>query len=133
VLGGGLLIGMAMASTGTAMAMAAASSAVSAQVRSLVLGCVSASGSLGAMIAAPLGQSIAGEWGWRMGLASFVILALIMLPAAWFGGRVDQGSRSTEHRKGGAERPAGADGRAAASAFVVMALASPCAACSWYS
>lgn len=90
VLGGGLLIGMAMASTGTAMAMAAASSAVSAQVRSLVLGCVSASGSLGAMIAAPLGQSIAGEWGWRMGLASFVILALIMLPAAWFGGRVDQ-------------------------------------------
>lgn len=90
VLGGGLLIGMAMASTGTAMAMAAASSAVSAQVRSLVLGCVSASGSLGAMIAAPLGQSIAGEWGWRMGLASFVILAMIMLPAAWFGGRVDQ-------------------------------------------
>ncbi len=90
VLGGGLLIGMAMASTGTAMAMAAASSAVSAQVRSLVLGCVSASGSLGAMIAAPLGQSIAGEWGWRMGLVSFVILAMIMLPAAWFGGRVDQ-------------------------------------------
>lgn len=90
VLGGGVLIGMAMASTGTAMAMAAASSAVNAQVRSLVLGCVSASGSLGAMIAAPLGQSIASEWGWRMGLASFVILALVMLPAAWFGGRVDK-------------------------------------------
>ncbi|PLP97694.1 MFS transporter [Cupriavidus pauculus] len=90
VLGGGLLIGMAMASTGTAMAMAAASSAVSAQVRSLVLGCVSASGSLGAMIAAPLGQSISGAWGWRMGLASFVVLALIMVPAAWVGGRVDQ-------------------------------------------
>lgn len=90
VLGGGLLIGMAMATTGTAMAMAAASSAVSAPVRSLVLGCVSASGSLGAMIAAPLGQSITGAWGWRMGLASFVILALIMLPAAWLGGRVDQ-------------------------------------------
>jgi hypothetical protein len=60
---------MAMASTGTAMAMAAASSAVSAQVRSLVLGCVSASGSLGAMIAAPLGQALrasgAGAWAWR--------------------------------------------------------------------
>jgi hypothetical protein len=67
-----------------------------------------------------------------MGLASFVILA-VMLPAAWFGGRVDQGSRSTEHRKGGAERPAGADDALRHPPFVVMALASPCAACSWYS
>ena len=89
VLGAGVLIGMAMASTGTAMAMAAASSAVNVQVRSLVLGCVSACGSLGAMIAAPLGQSIASEWGWRMGVAAFVVLALVMLPAAWFAGRSD--------------------------------------------
>lgn len=123
VLGGGLLIGMAMASTGTAMAMAAASNAVSTQVRSLVLGCVSASGSLGAMIAAPLGQSIAGEWGWRMGLASFVILALIMLPAAWFGGRVDQVRQIPTHAQ--AEQ----SGRQALMTalrhppFVVMALA----------
>ena len=123
VLGGGLLIGMAMASTGTAMAMAAASSAVSAQVRSLVLGCVSASGALGALIAAPLGQSISSEWGWRMGLASFVILALVMLPAAWFGGRVDQVREAP--RQGQAEQ----SGRHALLTalrhppFVVMALA----------
>jgi predicted MFS family arabinose efflux permease len=90
VLGAGVLIGMAMASTGTAMAMAAASSAVTPQVRSLVLGCVSASGSLGAMIAAPLGQAIATGWGWRTGVAAFVVLALVMLPAAWFAGRTDR-------------------------------------------
>jgi len=89
VLGAGILIGTAMASTGTAMSMAAAASAVNAQMRSLVLGCVSACGSIGAMIAAPLGQGIAGEWGWRMGVAAFVLLALVMLPAAWFAGRAD--------------------------------------------
>ena len=123
ILGGGVLIGMAMASTGTAMAMAAASSAVNAQVRSLVLGCVSASGSLGAMIAAPLGQAITGSWGWRMGLVSFVVLALIMVPAAWHGGRVD----TVRVAPGPAQ--AGQSGRQALMAalrhppFVVMALA----------
>ncbi|MDT6964653.1 MFS transporter [Cupriavidus sp. SZY C1] len=123
ILGGGVLIGMAMASTGTAMAMAAASSAVNAQVRSLVLGCVSASGSLGAMIAAPLGQAITGSWGWRMGLVSFVVLALIMVPAAWHGGRVD----TVRAAPGPAQ--AGQSGRQALMAalrhppFVVMALA----------
>ncbi|AZG14405.1 MFS transporter [Cupriavidus pauculus] len=123
ILGGGVLIGMAMASTGTAMAMAAASSAVNAQVRSLVLGCVSASGSLGAMIAAPLGQAITGSWGWRIGLVSFVVLALIMVPAAWHGGRVD----TVRVAPGPAQ--AGQSGRQALMAalrhppFVVMALA----------
>ncbi len=96
-----------MASTGTAMAMAAASSAVSLQVRSLVLGCVSACSSLGAMIAAPLGQSIAGEWGWRMGVAAFVLLALVMLPAAWFAGRTD------DIAPGARARAAGLSGRQA--------------------
>lgn len=90
VLGAGLLIGAAMATTGTAMSMAAASSAVPPQARSLVLGFVSACGSLGAMIAAPLGQAITQDWGWRMGVAAFVALALVMVPAAWAAGRVDR-------------------------------------------
>ena len=90
IVGAGLLIGTAMATTGTAMAMATASAAVSPQVRSMVLGLVSASRSLGAMLAAPLGQSIARDWGWRTGVAAFVVLALIMLPAAWNAGRVDR-------------------------------------------
>ncbi|WP_035882177.1 MFS transporter [Cupriavidus metallidurans] len=90
VIGAGVLIGMAMATTGTALAMAAASSAVSQNVRSMILGLVSASGSIGAMIAAPLGQGITGEWGWRMGVAAFAVLAVVMLPAAWFAGRADK-------------------------------------------
>ncbi|MEN7530530.1 MULTISPECIES: MFS transporter [unclassified Cupriavidus] len=90
IIGAGLLIGTAMATTGTAMAMATASSAVSPQMRSMVLGFVSASGSLGAMLAAPIGQAITQDWGWRMGVAAFVVLALVMLPAAWAAGRVDK-------------------------------------------
>jgi len=90
IIGAGLLIGTAMATTGTAMAMATASSAVSPQMRSMVLGFVSASGSLGAMLAAPIGQAITQDWGWRMGVAAFVVLAIVMLPAAWTAGRVDK-------------------------------------------
>lgn len=123
VLGAGLLIGAAMATTGTAMSMAAASSAVPPHVRSLVLGFVSACGSLGAMIAAPLGQAISQGWGWRFGVASFVILALVMLPAAWSAGRVDALRPTPTHS------PVEQSGRHALMSalrsppFVVMALA----------
>lgn len=123
VIGAGVLIGMAMATTGTAMAMAAASSAVEPHVRSLVLGFVSASGSLGAMLAAPLGQAITGEWGWRMGVAAFVVLGLAMLPAAWTAGRTDITRRAP------AQVQAEQSGRQALMSalrhppFVVMALA----------
>jgi predicted MFS family arabinose efflux permease len=63
---------------------------VPAQSRSLVLGVVSAMGSLGAMVAAPIGQSLATAQGWRWGVAGFAVLALIMLPAAWIAGRADK-------------------------------------------
>ncbi|SFB90804.1 Predicted arabinose efflux permease, MFS family [Cupriavidus sp. OV038] len=123
VLGAGVLIGMAMASTGTAMAMAAASSAVNVQVRSLVLGCVSACGSLGAMIAAPLGQSIASEWGWRMGVAAFVVLALVMLPAAWFAGRSDTSRQAPTRAQPELSGRQALMGALRHPPFVVMALA----------
>ena len=29
------------------------------------------------------------DYGWRVGLAGFVVLAIAMIPAAWFAGRVD--------------------------------------------
>ena len=44
---------------------------------------------LGALLAAPLGQSLALAWGWRWGLAGFCVLALMMAPAAWVAGRAD--------------------------------------------
>ncbi|RZT36602.1 MFS transporter [Cupriavidus agavae] len=123
VVGAGLLIGTAMATTGTAMAMATASSAVSPQVRSMVLGFVSASGSLGAMLAAPIGQAITQEWGWRMGVAAFVVLALVMLPAAWTAGRVDQSRPPLDARQAEQSGRHALMGALRHPPFLVMALA----------
>lgn len=123
VLGAGILIGTAMATTGTAMAMAAASSAVEPHVRSLVLGFVSASGSLGAMLAAPLGQVITGAWGWRMGVAAFVVLGLLMLPAAWTAGRTDITRRTPTHQQSELSGRQALLGALRHPPFVVMALA----------
>ena len=88
-IGGGILIGMSLACTASAIAMAVAARAVPEAVRSVVLGMVSAAGSLGALLAAPMGQLLNEGFGWRTGLAGFVVLALVMLPAAWFAGKVD--------------------------------------------
>jgi predicted MFS family arabinose efflux permease len=89
MLGAGVLIGMSLACTAAAIAMSVAARAVPASVRSTVLGIVSAAGSLGALLSAPLGQMLNEGYGWRMGLAGFVILSVALLPAAWFAGRVD--------------------------------------------
>jgi MFS family permease len=62
-LSAGLLIGTSLACTASAMAQATASRAVSAARRSMVLGIITGVGSLGALAAAPLGQTITGEFG----------------------------------------------------------------------
>jgi predicted MFS family arabinose efflux permease len=90
MLGAGLLIGVSLACTAAAIAMSVATRAVPATVRSTVLGMVSAAGSLGALMAAPMGQILNQDYGWRTGLAGFVILSLALLPAAWFAGKVDK-------------------------------------------
>jgi predicted MFS family arabinose efflux permease len=90
VVGAGLLIGAALACTGSAMAQAAASRAVPAAVRSMVLGIITGAGSLGALAAAPIGQSVTTAFGWRFGVLGILAVALFMVPAAWFAGRVDR-------------------------------------------
>ncbi len=90
VLGAGLLIGMSLACTAAAIAMSVTARAVPETVRSTALGIISAAGSLGALLSAPIGQVLSQDFGWRMGLAGFVVLSLFMLPAAWFAGRVDK-------------------------------------------
>lgn len=89
MMGAGVLIGIALTCNGSAMSMAVAARPVPAAARSLVLGIVSAAGSLGATMAAPIGQSLLTTFDWRVGLAGFTLLALLMIPAAWFAGRVD--------------------------------------------
>lgn len=90
MLGAGVLIGVSLACTAAAIAMSVATRAVPATVRSTVLGMVSAAGSLGALMAAPLGQILNQDYGWRIGLLGFVVLSLVLFPAAWFAGRVDK-------------------------------------------
>jgi predicted MFS family arabinose efflux permease len=89
MVGAGLLIGFALACTGSGMALSVASRPVPAALRSTALGIVSAAGSIGALIAAPIGQVLAEGWGWRAGVLGFLVLAFAMVPAAWIAGRVD--------------------------------------------
>jgi predicted MFS family arabinose efflux permease len=90
MIGGGILIGTSLACTAAAIAMSVAARAVPDTVRSTVLGIVSAAGSLGALLSAPIGQMLNEGYGWRIGLAGFVVLSVLMIPAAWFAGRVDK-------------------------------------------
>jgi len=90
MLGAGLMIGPSLACIGSGIAMAVASRPVPVALRSTVLGMVSAAGSLGAMIAAPIGQALNAGYGWRAGVYGFVVLALIIIPAAWMAGRIDK-------------------------------------------
>ena len=113
VIGGGLLIGTSLACTAAAIAMSVSARAVPATVRSTVMGIVSAAGSLGALLSAPIGQVLNEGYGWRVGLSGFVVLAIFMLPAAWYAGRVDRIPLP---------KPAGDDiGEASASAAVKAA------------
>ena len=89
MLGAGVLIGIALACTASGMALAVGSRAVPTAVRSMVLGLITAAGSLGALLAAPIGQMLTVHFGWRAGVLGFLVLALGILPAAWFAGRVD--------------------------------------------
>ena len=89
IVGAGVLIGIALACTASGMALAVGSRAVSSAVRSMVLGLITAAGSLGALLSAPIAQVLTAHFGWRAGVLSFFVLALGMLPAAWFAGRVD--------------------------------------------
>lgn len=90
VLGAGVGVGVAVSCTANAISLAVSSRVVNEQWRSAVMGMVSAGGSLGALLSAPLGQAIAQDAGWRVGLLAFAALALLMIPGAWMGGRVDR-------------------------------------------
>src|SRR5438477_9648470 len=74
LIGAGVLIGTSLACTAAAIAMSVATRAVPASVRSTVLGIVSAAGSLGALMAAPIGQILNEDYGWRVGLVGIVVL-----------------------------------------------------------
>jgi predicted MFS family arabinose efflux permease len=123
IVGAGIGVGVAVACTANAVALAIAARSVATDLRSTVMGVVSAGGSVGALIAAPLGQAISQGYGWRAGLLAFTALALLMLPGAWLAGRVDRlPALPVNHAD---EQGAGTVLRLALTrpAFLVMALA----------
>ncbi len=110
--GSGVLIGLSQACTTVGLAGKIAAQVVVPHRRSLAFGIVSAAGSIGTFFAAPIGQLVIGQAGWRVGFLAFVGLALVMLPAVWFGSRVDRLAAAT----------AAAGGRAATNQSMTEAL-----------
>ncbi len=90
VIGAGLLIGFALSCTTSAVTASIAARVVVPGRRTLAFGIVSAAGSVGSLLTAPLAAYIIGTEGWRAALWAFVVLGLAMLPAALMGSRADK-------------------------------------------
>lgn len=90
LIGMGLMIGLAMSCVSLSLALAASAKVVSPAKRSLTLGTVSALGSIGAFIAAPLAQHLLVAYGWKAAIVGFLGLCVIMLPGAFFIGAGDK-------------------------------------------
>lgn len=90
VIGAGLLIGFALSCTTSAVTASIAARVVVPGRRTLAFGIVSAAGSVGSLLTAPLAAYIIGADGWRAALWAFVVLGLAMLPAALMGSRADK-------------------------------------------
>jgi len=117
----GVCIGLALSCTASNIAMTVTSRTVSPARRSVAMGAVSAVGSVGLMVAAPLAQGLLTTHGWQLALVAFLGLAAVMLPAAWMAGAADRISVETQ----GVAQSIGAAVREAAGhpGYVVMAIA----------
>lgn len=84
------LLGVALSCTASSLAMTASARAVPEDRRSTILGIVAAFGSLGTLIIAPSVQVLLARWDWHIGMAFFLVLTVIMLPAAFLAGGADK-------------------------------------------
>jgi MFS family permease len=85
----GALVGVALSCTTTSLAMTACVRAVSPARRSTVLGLVSAAGSIGTVAIPLITQGVLAHQPWQVGALVLMVMALAMLPAAFFAGRAD--------------------------------------------
>ncbi len=90
ILGLGVLIGFAMSCTALSLALAACARVVSTARRSMVLGSVSAVGSIGTFVAAPLAQTLIAEHSWQVAMIAFLGFCVVIVPAAYFTGAGDK-------------------------------------------
>ena len=89
IISGGL-IGVALSCTATSLAMTACVRAVSAEWRSTMLGLVSAAGSLGTLVVPLATQGLLAHEPWQIGVLFFTLMAVAMLPAAFWAGGADR-------------------------------------------
>ncbi len=89
IVAGGLM-GVALSCTATSLAMTACVRAVSAARRSTMLGVVSAVGSLGTLVVPLATQALLAREPWRVGIVFFLLMAVAMLPAAFWAGGADK-------------------------------------------
>jgi MFS family permease len=85
----GALTGVALSCTATSLAMTACVRAVSEARRSMMLGVVSAIGSLGTLVVPLTTQAVLAHQPWQIGMLLFVLMAIVMLPAAYWAGGAD--------------------------------------------
>ena len=88
IVSGGL-IGVALSCTATSLAMSACVRAVSEERRSITLGMVSAAGSLGTLVGPIATQALLSHGPWQVAVLFFVLMAVAMLPAAYWAGAAD--------------------------------------------
>ena len=93
LIGMGLLVGLSMSCVSLSLALAASARVVSLAKQSITLGSVSALGSIGTFLAAPLAQHLIASYGWKTAIVGFLGLCLIMVPGAFLAGAGDKGRR----------------------------------------
>jgi MFS family permease len=86
----GALTGVALSFTATSLAIAACVRAVSEKRRSMTLGLVSAAGSLGTLVVPLAIQVLLAREPWQTAVLVFVLMAIIMVPAAYWAGGADR-------------------------------------------
>ena len=89
IISGGF-IGVALSCTASSLALTSVARAVSEERRSKVLGIVSAAGSLGTLLVPLTTQALLANQAWQIGALFFLVLAAVMLPAAFLAGGADQ-------------------------------------------
>ena len=85
-----VLIGIALACTASSLALAACARAVPERNRSNMLGVVAAVGSFGTLIVPLATQGVLQYYPWQIGALFFAVLAIAMLPAAFWAGASDR-------------------------------------------
>ena len=89
IVSGGF-IGVALSCTASSLAMTAVARAIPEQRRSKILGIVAAAGSLGTLLIPLTTQSLLAHKAWQIGVLFFLVLAIAMLPAAFWAGGADR-------------------------------------------